>query len=227
MVFKDLGYASEWLPKTMYISNYWDGDTTMISSYEEDYDPGTTTLPGGRLEGEAFKTWKEDKVKMKLTDGQYSAAFLEWDNTDGSSTPAYEVILPDSGVESSELSTLVFSMANNDADHKKGKTEALVDLTLSVEDENGNVSRMRLSHVSPLLPMFEGVLAKRPFGFFQTIKEPVFQNFAFDMTDFIEGNSNLIPERISKISFVFDQTAKGSILIKDIGIRNELALNLN
>ncbi|PYY30970.1 MFS transporter [Paenibacillus illinoisensis] len=228
MVFKDLGYASEWLPETMYISNYWDGDTTMISSYEEDYDPGTTTLSGGGLEGEAFKTWKEDKVKMELTDGQYSAAFLEWDNTDGSSTPTYEVILPDSGVESSELSTLVFSMANNDADHhKKEKTEALVDLTVSVEDENGNVSRLRLSHVSPLLPMFEGVLAKRPFGFFQTIKEPVFQNFAFDMTDFIEGNSDLIPERISKISFVFDQTTKGSILIKDIGIRNELALNLN
>lgn len=69
--------------------------------------------------------------------------------------------------------------------------------------------------------MFEGVLAKRPLGFFQTIKEPIFQNFAFDMNDFIKANTNLVPERIRKISFIFDQTTKGNILMKDIGIRND------
>ncbi|WP_141235791.1 MFS transporter [Paenibacillus sp. 7541] len=220
MVFKDLGYAREWLPETMYISNYWDGNTTMISSYEEDYDPGTTTLPGGRLEGESLKAWMEDKVKMELTDDQYSAVSLEWDNTAAPSTPAYKVILPDSGIEMSEKSTIVFSIANNDADRKTGETDALVDLTVSVEDKYGNVSRLPLSHVSPLLPMFEGVLTKRPLGFIQTIKEPIFQNFTFDVSDFINANSNLVPQDIRKISFVFDQTAKGNVMIKDIGIRN-------
>lgn len=221
MVFKDLGYAREWLPETMYVSNYWDGNTTMISSYEEDYDPGTTTLPGGRLEGESLKVWKEDKVKMEHTDDQYSSVSLEWDNTAAPSIPAYKVILPDSAIETSEGSSIVFSIANNDTDRKTGDTDALVDLTVSVEDEDGNVSRLPLSHVSPLLPMFEGVLAKRPFGFLQTTKEPVFQNFSFNVSDFIEANSNFMPHRISKISFIFDQTAKGSILIKDIGIHND------
>ena len=222
MVFKDLGYAREWLPETMYISNYWDANTTMISSYEEDYDPGTTTLPGGRLEGESLKAWKEDKVQMEFTDDQYSAVSLEWDNTAAApSTPAYKVLLPDSGMETSMESAIVFSIANNDATLKTGETDALVDLTISVEDENGNVGRLPLSHVSPLLPMFEGVLTKRPLGFIQTINEPVFQNFSINMSDFIEVNSNLMPQRISKISFAFDQTAKGNILIKDIGIRND------
>lgn len=221
MVFKDLGYAREWLPETMYVSNYWDGNTTMISSYEEDYDPGTTTLPGGRLEGESLKVWKEDKVKMVHTDDQYSAVSLEWDNTAAPSIPAYKVILPDSAIETSEGSSIVFSIANNDTDRKTGDTDALVDLTVSVEDKDGNVSRLPLSHVSPLLPMFEGVLAKRPFGFLQTTKEPVFQNFSFNVSDFIEANSNFMPQRISKISFIFDQTAKGSILMKDIGIHND------
>ncbi|AWB46913.1 alpha/beta hydrolase [Paenibacillus sp. CAA11] len=215
MVFKDLGYAKEWLPKTMYISNYWDGNTTLISNYEEDYDPGTTTLPGGRLEGEALKIWKEEKVKVALSNDQYSAASLEWDSSAAPSIPTYKVNLPQSGIKTSKQSSIVFSIANNN------KSDALVDLTVSVEDANGNISRLPLSHVSPLLPMFEGKLAKWPFSFFQTTMEPVFQSFAFDMADFIKANANLLPERISKISFVFDKTAEGKILIKDIGIRND------
>lgn len=222
MVFQDLGYAREWLPETMYISNYWDASTTMVSSYEEDYDPGTTTLPGGRLEGESLKVWKEDKVEMEFAGyiaAQYSAVSLEWDRESAPSIPAYRVILPESGVGMSEASTIVFSIANHDAKRKTGETDALVDLTISVEDAGGNVSRLPLSHVSPLLPMFEGVLAKKPLGFLSTTKEPVFQSFGFDVADFMEANSSLMPQRIEKISFLFDQAEQGSILIKDIGIR--------
>lgn len=220
MMFEDLGYAREWLPETMYISNYWDGNTTLISNYEEDHDPGTTTLPGGRMEGESLKVWKEGKVQMEFKDDQYSAVSLEWDHAVAPSTPIYEVILPESGIETSEDSTILFSIANNDAGGKIAETNALVDLTIAIEDESGNVSRLPLSHVSPLLPMFEGVLAKRPLGFLRTIKEPVFQNFSFEMADFIDVNSNLMPQRIRKISFIFDQTTQGSILIKDFGIRS-------
>lgn len=219
MVFQDLGYAKEWLPNTMYTSNYWDGKTTMVSSYEEDYDPSTTTLPGGRLEGESLKVWKENKVKMVQSGDQYSAAFLEWENTAASSTPVYKVILPKAAIQTSMSSTLVFSMANNDKLHDAGATDALIDLTVSVEDEKGNISSLPLSHISPLLPMFEGVLAKQPLGFLKTTKEPVFQNFAFHLADFVESNSQLDPERISKISFNFDRSASGNILIKDIGLR--------
>lgn len=220
MMFEDLGYAREWLPETMYISNYWDANTTLISNYEEDHDPGTTTLPGGRLEGESLKVWKEGKVQMEFKDDQYSAVSLEWDHAVAPSTPIYEVILPESGIETSEESTILFSIANNDAGSKIEETNALVDLTIAIEDENGNVSRLPLSHVSPLLPMFEGVLAKRPLGFLRTIKEPVFQNFSFGMADFINADSNLMPQRIRKISFIFDRTTQGSILIKDFGIRS-------
>lgn len=219
MVFQDLGYASGWLPHTMYTSNYWDGKTIMVSNYEEDYDPSTTTLPGGRLEGVSLKVWKENKVKMIHSDDQYSAAFLEWDHTAVSSTPAYKVILPKSNIHTSEDTTLVFSIANNDKLLDADDTDALVDLTVSVEDETGNVSSLPLSHSSPLLPMFEGVLAKRPLGFLQTTKEPVFQNFAFNITDFVEANNQLDPERISTIRFSFDRSTKGNILIKDIGLR--------
>ncbi|MHA7965156.1 MFS transporter [Paenibacillus sp. CAU 1782] len=221
-VFQDLGHAREWLPETMYVSNYWDAATTMISNYEEDYDPGTTTLPGGRLEGESLKVWKEDKVQMEfsyLIDAQYSAVSLEWDRETAPSTPAYKVILPDSGIAMSGDSAIVFSIANNDAAPEPGKTDDLVDLTIAVEDADGNVGQLPLSHVSLLLPMFEGALAKQPLGLLSKTKEPVFQNFCFEVSDFIGANSSLMPQRISKISFLFDQTTQGSIMIKDIGIR--------
>lgn len=220
-VFQDLGHAREWLPETMYISNYWDANTTTISSYDEDSDPETTTLSGGRLEGESLGVWKEQKMEMAHTVEQYSAVSLEWDHAAASSVPAYRVILPDRGIETTEQSSIVFSLANGNADHDaEDGTNALVDLTVLVEDDQGNASRLPLSSVSPLLPMFEGSLAKRPFAFFQTTKEPIFQNYAFSLAEFAKTNSDFNPERIRKISFVFDQTAKGNLFIRDIGIRN-------
>ncbi|MDQ0173591.1 alpha/beta hydrolase family protein [Paenibacillus tundrae] len=219
MVFQDLGYARDWLPETMYISNYWDANTLTISSYDEDSDPGTTTLPGGSLEGEGLKTWKEQNVEMGHTTDPYNAVALEWDQTATSSTPVYRVILPDQGIGITDQSSIVFSIANTETDQDVDGADLPVDLTVAVEDDLGNTSRLPLSSVSPLLPMFEGALAKSPFALFQTTKEPVFQNYAFQLADFVAMNRDLNPEQIRNISFVFDQSEKGSIMIRDIGIQ--------
>ncbi|MGR6541747.1 alpha/beta hydrolase family protein [Paenibacillus tundrae] len=219
MVFQDLGYARDWLPETMYISNYWDANTLTISSYDEDSDPGTTTLPGGSLEGEGLKTWKEQNVEMGHTTDPYNAVALEWDQTATSSTPVYRVILPDQGIGITDQSSIVFSIANTETDQDVDVADLPVDLTVAVEDDLGNTSRLPLSSVSPLLPMFEGALAKSPFALFQTTKEPVFQNYAFQLADFVAMNRDLNPEQIRNISFVFDQSEKGSIMIRDIGIQ--------
>lgn len=219
MVFQDLGYAREWLPETMYISNYWDANTLTISNYDEDSDPGTTTLPGGSLEGERLKTWKEQNVEMGHTTDPYRAVTLEWDHASTSASSVYRVILPDQDIGISNQSSVVFSIANTETDQDVDGADTPVDITIVVEDDLGNTSRLPLSSVSPLLPMFEGALAKSPFALFQTTKEPVFQNYAFQLADFIANNPALKPEQIRKISFVFDQTEKGSIMIRDIGIR--------
>ncbi|MED4730926.1 hypothetical protein P9597_22875 [Aneurinibacillus migulanus] len=41
IVFQDLSYTREWMPDTMYIGNYLDARTTVISSFDEDIDLGT------------------------------------------------------------------------------------------------------------------------------------------------------------------------------------------
>lgn len=119
-IFKDLGYAKEWLPDTLYINNYYDSQTSLLATYNEDIDLNTTTVPGGKLSGENLKEWKEEKVKMKLKEADYSAVHLGWESND--SPPAsYTVTLPNKGIEIQKNGSIVFSVANDTKDGKEIK----------------------------------------------------------------------------------------------------------
>ncbi len=219
-VFRDLGHAREWLPDTMYISNYWDSKTALVASFDEDADPGTTTLHGGRLVGEGLKEWKEEKVEMKFAPAEYGAVSLGWERAPGARLPSYTVVLPggESGIRPN--GAIVFSMADRDDKKKASGKNELVDLTIRVEDKNGSRAELPLSSAGSLLPMFEGKIVKWPFASALPIKEPVFQNFAFRLADFKKINPSFQPEQLQKIVFAFDKTDQGTVLIRDIGIRS-------
>ncbi|WP_195575435.1 MFS transporter [Paenibacillus sp. 1001270B_150601_E10] len=227
-VFQDLGHAREWLPDTMYISNYWDSATKLISSFDEDIDLATTTLKDGRLIGEGLKEWTEEKVKMKYATDQYSAVHLGWNREDASGTPAYSVFLPEEHELSiTDDSAIVFAMA--DRDDKKDTSaldlDDLIDLTIQAEDKKGNRASVPLSSQSRLLPMLEGNIMKWPFGFTVPTKEPVFQNFTIPLSELKKINPSFDPSELSKIRFVFDKTEKGTVLLRDIGIRDDKGSN--
>ncbi|WP_372636252.1 MFS transporter [Cohnella sp.] len=222
-LFQDLGYARDWLPETMYISDYMDSHTKVISSFDEDIDLNTTTLPGGRLSGEHLKEWKEGKVEMKYAPVQYSAVRLDWDREAKPGVPAYTVSLPDggAGIAPQTNSSIVFSLADrDDSKEATGAKDALVDLTVRAVDASGNVAALPLSSVASLLPMFESSIVKWPFSWSLATKEPVFQNFAFRLADFQKANPKFQPDRLSEFSFIFDKTEKGTVLLRDIGIRD-------
>lgn len=219
-VFQDIGYAREWLPNTMYIGNYMDSDTTLISNFSEDIDPRTTTMPGGQLIGEHLKKWQEKKVEMKFSPDLYSAVHLDWDGTNKVKVPSYSVVVPDNKHNIKDNSAIVFAMADGDNKKKASGKDALTDLSIKAEDKRGNVATVPLSSQAYLLPMTESRIVKSPFTSFIPTKEPVFQNFTFRMADLKKANPNFNPEQLIKFSFVFDKTKKGSILITDIGIRS-------
>lgn len=218
-IFQNLGYAREWLPDTMYIHDYSDAQTTLISTFDEDIDLSTTTLPGGHLMGEQLTEWKEEKVEMKFAPGPFSAVRLSWDRDKVDGIPSYTMDLPDNGLAIPPHGTFVFSMAD-----RSGTQEELVDLTVEVEDTNGNRASMPLSAAGGLPPMFEGGIVKWPFTSLMPTKEPIFQNFAFRLSDFSHVNSSFQPEQISRIRFVFDQSTNGSIYLRDVGIRDDAAI---
>lgn len=216
-IFKDIGYAKEWLPDTLYINNYYDSQTTLIATYNEDIDLNTTTIPGGKLSGENLKEWKEEKVKMKLKEAEYSAVHLGWESNDFPSA-SYTVTLPNKGIELQKNDSIVFSLAN---DEKAMKKEKLIDFTITLEDSDGKKASLPLHHISKLPPAVKGRLLKKPFSNIGNITEPVFQHYDFLLNDFKEVNPQFDPLKLEKIHFQFDLTKQGKVLINNIGIRNE------
>lgn len=219
LIFEDMSYGKDWLPDTTYISNYYDSHTKLISSFEEDMDLFSTTVPGGILEGENFQVWKEEKVDFKYGNTDYSAVHLEWDKTRNPKNAVYKVTLPPSGLDINENSSLVFSMADGDIKNEKGNNLPM-DLTIQVMDRNGNVASLPLSYNSYLLPMIEGKILKAPFANFSPTREPVFQYFKFKLMDFHNANPNFNIKELTHINFVFNRTEKGIVLLNNLGIKN-------
>ncbi|WP_152394420.1 MFS transporter [Paenibacillus guangzhouensis] len=219
-MFQDLGYARTWLPDTMYISNYADAKTTIISNYDEDIDLGTTTLPGGKFIGENLEEWKEEKVEMKFITEQYSAVRIGWDRKKASGVPRYTVVLPPDGIRTQGNASVVFAMADRNDGPTEDNTEAPVDVSIQVEDRQGNKASLPLSSAGSLLPMFEGNIVKWPFMGSMPTKEPIFQNFTIKLADLKKVNPNFQPELLTSIRFLFDRTERGTVLIRDIGLRN-------
>ena len=218
-VFQDLGYAKEWLPDTMYISDYNDSRTTMIASFDEDIDLRSTTLPGGKLIGDNLREWKEARVKMKFGEDLYSAVQVGWDRSNNPQAASYTVVLPEEGLDLAENDSFVFSIADKSERKNASYQEGLLDFTIKAEDKNGNQASLPLSHISKLVPMIEGKLLKAPFANSGETTEPVFQNYGFPLSDFAQANTRFNPQLLSKVSFEFDRTETGAVLITDIGIR--------
>lgn len=218
-VFKDIEYARKWLPDTLYVNNYLDSNTKIICSYNEDIDLNSTTIAGGKITGENLSQWKEEKVKLKYAEGEYSAVRLGWDINENPNVAMYNIILPNKDLNIKENSKIVFSLADGDEEKDNDDKNLLIDLTIKVEDMNGNKSSLPLSHFSYLPPMIQSKILKAPFSSFLPIKEPVFKSFQFNLEDFKKANRNFNPKQLAKISFQFDKTERGSILLNDVGIR--------
>jgi len=218
-VFKDIEYASKWLPDTLYVNNYFDSNTKVICSYNDDIDVNSTTIDGGKITGENLSQWKEERVKLKYAEGEYSAVRLGWDINKNPNAAMYNIILPNKDLNIKENSKIVFSLADGDEKKSDDDKNLLIDLTIKVEDMNGNKSSLPLSHFSYLPPMIQSKILKAPFSSFLPIKEPVFKSFEFNLEDFKKANANFNPEQLAKISFQFDKTERGTVLLNDVGIR--------
>lgn len=221
-IFQDIGYAKNWLSDTMYISDYWDGNTMMVANFDEDMDFSTTTLKGGRVVGQSLKEWREEMVKMKYSDSILRAVRLDWDRTKTNEVPNYTVLLSDTEIDTKGSDYIVFSIANREEKDLAIK-DVLLDLSVQVEDRSGNIASLPLSSVANLLPMFKGDIVKWPFTSLLPTKEPIFQNFGFQLVEFKKINHKFEPENIAKIRFVFDKSNKGSVYLTNIGIREEFS----
>ncbi|MEC0311110.1 bacitracin amidohydrolase BahA [Paenibacillus lautus] len=218
-VFRDLGYAKEWLPDTLYIGNYYDSQTTLLADYQEDIDLQSTTIPGGSLMGENLQQWREEKVKVKMGEAAYSAVRLGWNSNESTEPASYNVTLPDQGAKTGKESSIVFSLADARRKEENGNPKEFIDFTITVEDKKGHQASLPLSHISKLPPVIEGKLLKWPFSKAGNTSEPVFQSYDFQLGDFYKMNPDFNPEQLNKIRMEFNLNERGTILLSDVGIR--------
>ena len=77
-LFKDARYGKNWLPETVYLSQFEDSQTHYICDFEEDFDLSTTTLDHGKIEASNLTVWKELEMSLKPGKSGTKAAVLGW-----------------------------------------------------------------------------------------------------------------------------------------------------
>jgi len=86
-LFRDHRVAGEWLPKTMYITQFQESSFRPLATFEEDIDVTTGTEAGVVLRGDSLATWKENVLPLRSRSGTSSgtgqenqAVWLGWNN---------------------------------------------------------------------------------------------------------------------------------------------------
>jgi len=226
-LFRDHRQAREWLPDTTYINQYEDATTRLVSTYQEDINVATTTLPGGVQEGENLTVWREQLVEAKWGDMDNNAVYLGWDVDTSTATARYAIQLPERGLRLNHNSVLAFSLAdaNEDPtpetkDDREQSPREPIDLTVRVVDAEGEIARLPLSSFSFLQPQLEGQIGKTAFMSPLPKSEVVFQHFEFPLAAFVAANPAFDPTSLQQVWFVFDRTRVGVVVLDDIGFRD-------
>jgi hypothetical protein len=227
-LFRDLRRGQSWLPETIYLWQYQDAATQMVSTYEEDIDLATATLRGASLHGENLTIWRERRPQAKWENLGDQAVYLGWDAEAAPAAASYTIQLPPQAVTLSQESVLVFSLADGGdgptparPGEKGPKTSARtpIDLTLEMMDEAGNVSRLPLSYFAPLQPQLRAQLGKAGFMSLLPASEAVLQQYEFSLADFVAANAAFEPAGLAQVRFLFDRTQAGIIVLDNVGLR--------
>ena len=238
-LFRDYRVAPGWLPQTIYLNQFQDSTYQLVSTYEEDINVETTTMPGGVQSGQNLTVWREQAVELiaSIAVGPIdtSAVYLGWNAEASESVANYTISLPDEGLALDASSTLVFSLADahedptpdtNDANDAESKDESgsrvPIDLTVEVIDRSGQAAQLPLSSISYLQPQIVTTIMKAPFmnAAGPSPSEPVFQSFEFPLAAFVEADPVFDPANLTTVRFIFDRTPAGVVVLDDLGFRN-------
>ena len=213
-VFRDQRAARAWLPDVFLLQQYQDASTRLVSTFEEDIDATTTTLPGGRITAQNLGEWREGPVPLKWGWLGTRALFLGWDSHTAKGAAKYLITLPEAGLGLGHKPVLTFRLANA----TRGDLTPL-DLTIELIDAAGRTARQPLSHVSLLPPQLAAETLKARFLSNSPRSEPVFRDFEFPLADFAASDGEFQPTRLRTVAFVFDRTPSGKVILDDVGFR--------
>ncbi len=214
------------MPESIYLTQFSDSESFLINTYEEDINVSTLSIPNGSQKGENLSIWREQAVLGKWdNEMDTKALFLGWDNEKEEKEANYTIILPKNEFFINENKILFFSMADTnenpdpESDEPADEENEPINLTIELIDAQGNSASLPLSHFSYLQPQIEIPIRKAAWMDTDPFSEIVFQSFEFALEDFVTSNKNFNPENLSSISFIFNRTNKGVVVLDNIGFR--------
>ena len=239
-IFADSRRAAAWLPDTFYINQFADSSQRAIADFEEDIDLGTMSLAGGAISGANLTKWYETRIKLKWDTLDTHAAVFAWDSRAQQGTARVDFKLPPGNQVSGSGGTLLFSLSQagietlpddwegDDGEARKDtkttadegeREDALLDWSIVLRDGNGAEAKLPLRHDQALYPLVHALPRRASFLDDNDPTEVLFRTHAFALDDFVAVNPSFDAGSIEMISFVFDGSDKGAIIMDDISIR--------
>ena len=211
-LFRDYRQARPWLPETLYMDRYLDSSNKVIADFSEDADLTTTTLPGGKIEGQNLSDWHEGKIPFRNGDRGYNGVFLGWNGGDAS----YSLTLP-AGWAAEKDSLLSMSIAVTE----DGEADGPTDFTVALGTDDGVEVRLPVSQFRTLRPSIPVRFTKIEYLdrlLYKEPSEPVFQSVEMPLRDFVAANRQFDAKRLKSVRLIFDRTASSELLISQIGL---------
>ena len=234
-LFQDHRAGAAWLPDTIYVNRYSSSRTRLLTAYDEDVDPLTTTSAGGHLDAANLTVWREQPVgppgDLEVLSSR--GAYVGWDHDAMQGVPSYTMTLaPDTVAAPGSQLVLALSDGNDNPNphglqrrDRSGSTHPSwsaaprgpIDFTIEIVDAAGATARLPLLHVSLLQAQLESRVWKT--GFLPPrAPESAFQTITVPLAAFQAQNPAFDPTRLAAIRFVFDRTPAGVVIVSEIGL---------
>jgi len=240
-MFTDYRYARNWLPETVYLSQYRQSSTLPLCTFSEDLDLTTASLPESSACAEDLSIWREQALQLSWGDSDTRALFLGWNTTQSDTlVPAYHITWPDGALRADVQSVLTFSLAELDEkpeppgaeddedaedteDTEDAKTEKpFIDFTIRLTDHNGSVLEFPLSDFAPLQHPLNRKITKLCFMQPQAESETILQTYSFPLQRYAGDHPDFDFEHIAGLSFIFDVIPEGAIVVNQIGVHRTM-----
>jgi hypothetical protein len=233
-IFRDARYAANWLPQTFFINQFSDTNETIVADFEEDIDPSTLSLADGRITSENLSKWYEVGNKLKHDELDTHSMVVAWDQEFSEETARinFELAEPISGeslvasISSVDIGTLPDDWENDDEEasaadeSEEGEEEAEepLDWTIEFTDSGGNKATLPLSSDSGLYPLINAIPRRAGFLDSGDPTEVLFRRFEFPLESFEATGPEFNPTGIRQLSFIFDRSDQGAIIVDDISL---------
>ncbi len=238
-MFYDPKSVENWGVNTILFNEFKSSNSRYLCTFEEDFNTVTATMFKGEISTQNLTVWKEEKGKL----GDKHLV-LGWNNRmyeDDTSNVLFNIEFKNSIKKIDSNSVFVFSIREGNEVYNpilkqlKSNTNnvesinkvsdnnienRLIDFSIVLTDNSGEKLSFLLSDFSYLQEQLKVPIIKTDYFINKFASTPMLQTYSFTVGEITKRNAKFNVKKITNISFVFNKTHKGVIVIDDIGFRN-------